>query len=950
MNTAKKTLGLNVVQIIIGVIPLLLFAVILLYIFTKQQEKIIHQLLLESANHASHSVDRAIGEQIGLLYGLAAARSLDEGNFDSFRVNAARVMHAHPEWRTVIVTDESKPVFNIRFPSGQAITPLRDPHSLQRVWTTKQPYVGDLSNGFVAIRAPVIRDEQIRYTLVVPVEPHFFLDAVALSSSNRSWGLIIVGSDGRVIAASPSAVAASGEKLPTTYLSSDATPKILDNIVYSPPRAIKTGGWQLILFAPQSAIEAPFAKTRRLVFFGGFMAAAMTIVLVLALGTAWAARREAMGLHREIARRLAIEEDLRQAQLSLKEAQRLAEIGNWSWDIPADRHFWSEEIYHIYGRDPHLPPATYPEVKSYFTEESWERLRAAVDQCLRHRTAYQCDAEVLRSDGSRRWILARGEAVGEQDGRPRLLRGTVQDITASKRAEEILRDSELRYRSLFEQNLDAIAIIEGLPPRFTFVNPAFVELFGYSQAEVQAMQGEQIWCLVHPEDIDVVRERLADRFEGRSKSVRYEFRIVRKDGTIRIVEASGTMISIHGRAVNQSIYRDLTQQKEAEKERALLQEQFHQSQKLESVGRLAGGVAHDFNNILTVILGYAEMAMSQLESGEPLYEDLATIHDAAKRSSEIVRQLLAFSRKQVVQPVTLSLNERIESMLKMLQRLLGENIRLEWRPTPQLPPITIDPSQADQILANLCVNARDAINDTGVITLATSLVDLDPDYSAVHLAVQPGKYVLLTVSDTGIGMEKEVIDKIFEPFFSTKGSLGTGLGLATVYGIVKQNQGHINVYSEPGNGSVFKIYLPVSSEAPTLVDSVMQEPALGAGETILFVDDDQTLLKLHGKVLEQLGYQVLVAGSASTAIELAHQHSGKIDLLITDVIMPEMNGKELAERIVSQFPKTKVLYLSGYTADVIAHHGILDEGLCFLQKPFSRQSLSTKIRSTLESR
>lgn len=949
MNTAKTTLGLNVVQIIIGVIPLLLFAVILIYFFTKQQEKILHQLLLESTNHASHSVDRAIGEQIGLLYGLASARSLDENNFDSFRINAARVMQAHPEWRTIIVTDESKPIFNIRFPVGQPITPLRDPHSLQRVWTTKQPYVGDLSNGFVAIRAPVIRDEQIRYTLVVPVEPTFFLDAANISTSERSWGLIIVGGDNIVIAASPEAPTSSGEPLPSNFLSPDTTPKIIDNIVYTPPRTIKTGGWQVILFAPQSTIEAPFAKTRRLVFFGGFMAAAMTIILVLALGTAWAARREAMSLHQEIARRHAIEEDLRQAELSLKEAQRLAELGSWSWDISTDRHFWSEEVYHIYGRDPSLPPAIYPEVQSYFTAESWENLRAAVEECLNRRTSYQCAAEVIRSDGSHRWILARGEAVGEKDGRPLLLRGTVQDITASKRTEAILRDSELRYRSLFEQNLDAIAIMEGFPPRFTFVNPAFVALFGYTEEEVRAMQGAEIWGLVHPEDIDLVREKLADRLEGRTRSVRYEFRIVRKDGGVRIVEASGTMIFMQGRAVNQSIYRDITQQKEAEKERVLLQEQYLQSQKMESIGRLAGGVAHDFNNILTVILGYSEMAMSQLDTADALYEDLATIHDAAKRSSDIVSQLLAFSRKQVVQPIALSLNDRVEGILKMLHRLLGENIRLEWQPSQQLPPVTIDPSQIDQILANLCVNARDAIRDTGQITLATSLVHLDEDYSGTHFAVTPGQYLLLTVSDTGIGMEKEVLDKIFEPFFSTKGNLGTGLGLATVYGIVKQNKGHINVYSEPGNGTVFKIYLPVSADAMVVSVTDQEELISGDGETILFVDDDQSLVKLHQTVLEQLGYQVLVAGTAANAIEIAHQYQGKIDLLITDVIMPEMNGKELAARIVSRFPAIKVLYMSGYTANVIAHHGILDEGISFLQKPFSRKNLSRKIRTTLRS-
>ena len=947
MNTVEKSKGLKVVGITVGVIPLLLFAVILVYIFARQQEKMIQQLLLDSAAHAGHSVDRAIGEQIGLLYGLASARSLDDGNFDSFRINAERIMEAHPEWRTIIVTDEAKPVFNIRFQAGQEVTPLRDPHSLKQVWTSKRPYVGDLSNGFVAIRAPVIREEQIRYTLVVPVEPNYFLDAANISLHDKPWGYIIVGGDGVVIAASAKAPVTSGQALPQKYLSQEPTTQARENMVYTPPSRVKMGGWQLILFAPESTIKAPFAKTRMLVFIGGFLAAAVTIILVLALGSAWAARHEAIYLHQEIERRLKIEEDLRQAQLSLKKAQRLAEIGSWRWDISSDTHSWSEEVYRIYGRDPQLPPAIYPEVKAYFSDESWAKLSAAVQECLHQGTSYQCDAEVIRQDGSHRWVMARGEAVCGSDGRPLFLRGTVQDISERKRIEEFLRDSELRYRSLFEKSLDAIAIMEGFPPHFTFVNPAFVQLFGYTEEEVRAMQGEQIWCLVYPDDIDLVRTKLTDRIEGRTSSVRYEFRILRKDGDVRVVEASGTMITIAGRTINQSFYRDITRQKEAEKERALLQEQFQQSQKMESVGRLAGGVAHDFNNILTVILGYSEMAMGELEKTEPLYEDLKTIHDAAKRSSEIVRQLLTFSRKQVVQPIPLSLNDSVEEMLKMLHRLIGENIKLVWTPTPQLPPIIIDPSQVDQILANLCVNARDAISDTGMITIATSLADLDEEYCAAHFGVRTGQYILLSVSDTGIGMEKEIVEKIFEPFFSTKGNLGTGLGLATVYGIVKQNSGHINVYSEPGNGTVFKIYLPISKNAVALKKEDGDEIAIGNGETILFVDDDQALLKLNSTVLERLGYKVLVAQTAQAAIDLADNHGKTIDLLITDVIMPEMNGKELSARILARHPAIKVLYISGYTADVIAHHGILDEGISFLQKPFSRKSLSMKIRSTL---
>lgn len=362
----EKLIDLKSFRISIVTIPLLLFSAILVYVFTKQQEESIQQFLLESAAHASHSVDRAIGEQIGLLYGLSASSSIDAGDFDSFRMNVQRLVAAHPEWRTVIVTDATKPVFNMRFQPGEAITPLRDPHSLEKVWKTKKPYVGDLSYGFVAIRAPVIRSDQMLYTIVVPVEPQFFLTAAVDSPQRNSWGYIIVGGDGIVIAASANAPAGSGQTLPSHLLSREWSGKAVDHMVYSPPSPIKTGGWQLVLFAPETTIRAPFNKPRLLVYAGGLLVAVFTIIAALAIELARAARHETAGLHEEIAERMRVEEELRQTELSLKEAQRLAGIGNWKWDLSSDRHTWSEEVYRIYGRDPSLPPAVYPEVKMYF--------------------------------------------------------------------------------------------------------------------------------------------------------------------------------------------------------------------------------------------------------------------------------------------------------------------------------------------------------------------------------------------------------------------------------------------------------------------------------------------------------------------------------------------------------------------------------------------------------
>lgn len=950
MNTGERLIDQKLFRTVVGIIPLLLFTVMLIFIFIKQQEKTILEYLINSAAHASHSVDRAIGEQIGLLYGLSASRSLDNGNFDSFRVNAQRLIEEHAEWRTVILTDDKEPLFNIRFQPGQKITPLRDPLSLKKVWETKKPFIGDLSNGFIAIRTPVIRNDQILYTLVVPVDPDHFLSAAKVLPEENPWGVIIAGSDGIVIAASSQAPASQGSPLPQKYFSSDSSILSLDGMIYTPPCFIAASGWKLILFAPEAAIRAPFENLRMIIYSGGFLTAVLSVILFIALGSAWDARHEAITLRKEISIRLKTETELRHTELALKEAQRLAELGSWQWDVVANHHTWSEEIYRIYGRDPQLPPAIYPEVRKYFTPESWSKLSVSVEEALRNGTPYTCDAEVIREDGSHHWITARGEAVRDNDGNMLALRGTIQNISERKRMEDSLKDSELRYRSLFEHNLDGIAIMEGFPPKFTFVNPAFVELSGYTENEIRGMEGPEIWSLVYPEDVELVRTKLKDRIEGKYASVRYEFRLQRKDGMLRIVEASGTMLNIAGKMINQSFYRDITALKQTEKERALLQEQFIQAQKMESIGRLAGGVAHDFNNLLSVILGYTELAMAEVNKNTPLFADLENVYDAGLRSTEIVKQLLAFSRKQIIQPVVIDLNNSIEKMLKILRRLIGENISLTWSPCTESPLITIDPAQIDQILANLCVNARDAIADIGKITIETHLEHVDDEYCASHLSASPGQYAVLSVSDNGSGMEKDVVDKIFEPFFSTKGALGTGLGLATVYGIVKQNNGYINVYSESAKGTVFKIYLPVSMGNINTDDVSDSGSPLGHGETLLFVDDDASIVRVSRKILQSLGYKILTAETCDEVLSLVKEHTTEIKLLLTDVIMPEMNGKELSQKVLAHNPNLQVIYMSGYTANVIAHHGILEKDIHFIQKPFTRNKIAQIIKTALASK
>jgi CheY-like chemotaxis protein len=371
---------------------------------------------------------------------------------------------------------------------------------------------------------------------------------------------------------------------------------------------------------------------------------------------------------------------------------------------------------------------------------------------------------------------------------------------------------------------------------------------------------------------------------------------------------------------------------------------------MEAVGRLAGGVAHDFNNMLGIILGHTEMVLDQLEPTDPLSADLREIRKAAERSANLTRQLLAFARKQTVAPKVLDLNEAVQGMLNMLRRLIGEDIDLSWLPGADVWPVKVDPSQIDQILANLCVNARDAIADVGKLTIETENVAFDEAYCARHGGFVPGKYVLLAVSDNGSGMDEETQNRLFEPFFTTKElGKGTGLGLATVYGIVKQNNGFINVYSEPCHGTSFKIYIPRHAGQPVedRKASTAEIPK-GRGETVLLVEDEPAILNMTTKMLERQGYTVLAASAPGEALRLAEEHSGEIHLLMTDVVMPEMNGRDLAQNLFSLHPNLKALFMSGYTANVIAHHGVLDEGVDFIQKPFSVKTLAEKVREVLD--
>jgi len=518
--------------------------------------------------------------------------------------------------------------------------------------------------------------------------------------------------------------------------------------------------------------------------------------------------------------------------------------------------------------------------------------------------------------------------------------------TRINRSMAALDESEQRLHFLVKNSSDSLVIVNADGSQ-RYVSPGAERITGFPISE---LEGRPLDSLIHPDDMEAIRTAWVEALAHPDKTVTVQYRHIHKTRDWVYSEAIAQSF-FNEPAINGLIasVRDITERKKAEEEKDRLQMQLTQSQKMESVGRLAGGMAHDFNNMLTVILGYTEMALARLDPAQPLFSQLQDIHKAAERSAGLIQQLLAFARKQTVVPKVLDLTQVVDGMLKMLRPLIGENIDLAWMPGRDPGLVKVDPSQIDQILANLCVNARDAIGETGTITISTDTVALAADREGGLVDFVPGDYVLLTVSDNGCGMDRETRSHLFEPFFTTKErGKGTGLGLATVYGIVKQNSGLIEVDSEPDQGTTIKIYLPRhrAEEAATASCPAWKGEPSGQ-ETILVVEDEALILELTATMLRQQGYTVLAAVTPAEALALAREHAGEISLLLTDVVMPEMNGRTLAENLVALYPGLKPLFMSGYTADVIAHQGVLDQGVPFIQKPFTVAGLAAKIREVL---
>ena len=546
-------------------------------------------------------------------------------------------------------------------------------------------------------------------------------------------------------------------------------------------------------------------------------------------------------------------------------------------------------------------------------------------------------------------VLSRYYQVWAYCPKPGFFATIFSDITVRKSASESLILSEERLKEA--QRIACIGNWElNLTDKKLVWSDEIYRIFEIDSNNFGATY-ESFLEAIHPDDREAVKSAYAASL---SKKTPYEMthRLLMADGRVKyVLERCETSFDAAGQPLRSvGTIQDVTREKLAEEEKNRLESQLCQAQRMESVGSLAGGVAHDFNNKLSVILGCTYLAFNETDPAQ-LQKFLEEIRKAAEQSADLTRQLLAFARKQTIAPKVLNLNETVGGMLKMLTRLIGEDICLTWRPAADLWLLKLDPSQIDQILANLCVNARDSIAENGKITIETGNTVVDDDYCSHHAEIVPGEYVRLVVSDNGCGMDSGTVSHIFEPFFTTKETgKGTGLGLATVFGIVKQNNGFINVYSEPGIGTTFTIHLPrhVGKSVQAQDEGVMMPAPLGR-ETILLVEDEVAILNMASMILAKQGYSVLPANSPAEAHRLAKEHVGDIHLLITDVIMPEMNGKDLAAKLQSFRPQLKCLFMSGYTADAISRHGVLDEGVNFIQKPFSLPDLACKVREVLDS-
>ena len=623
-------------------------------------------------------------------------------------------------------------------------------------------------------------------------------------------------------------------------------------------------------------------------------------------------------------------------------------VGIWERDVRTGHLIWSSQLKQIVGYPLEEENLTVERFLESVHPDDRARVAAAAEQSISQRTDSRIEFRVVWPDASVHWIVARGKAEYDAKGEPVCMRGVGLDVTERKEIEEQLKVREVQLADA--QRVANFGSYEWLPATDTVRwTEELYRIFALQPEEFQPTFAGYLER-IHPDDREDTRKRIEQcvrngtPFEG-------EERVVRPDGSTRLLFSQGKWLFDENQQAQKLVgtCQDITARKEAERSRVRLEEELRQIHKMESIGRLAGGIAHDFNNLLTVILGHVALCDEVLPLQSPVYAHIEPIRNAAQRAAALTRHLLAFSRRQVIHPTFLDLNAVVSNLSKMMMRVIGEHVKLRIVPGEALGSVRADLGQIDQILMNLLVNAVDAMPKGGQIFIETTNAELDENYTQSHPSVHPGRYVMLSVADTGCGMDHRTMSQIFEPFFTTKApGEGTGLGLSTVYGAVEQNNGHITVYSQPGKGTTFKIYFPRLDQAPEPIPSYTGNPVRKGSETILLVEDDESLRELTTALLTNVGYKVLPANNGAAALAVAQQYPDKIHLLLTDVVMPEMNGPDLAARLKIYRPDLNVLYMSGHAGRLLSQHGVLDAETAVLQKPFTKRDLLSYVGALLQ--
>ena len=666
----------------------------------------------------------------------------------------------------------------------------------------------------------------------------------------------------------------------------------------------------------------------------------------------------------DISERKRVEDELRYNARLLRETGKIAKIGGWEYNTETGKMRWTDEISRIIEIDP-TEAITLACLRRFFPEETMGKIEQAVHDAIDAAKPFDFEVELITGAGNRKWVRIISQTA-VKDGKTHQIWGSIQDITDSRNAEESLRQSEERYRIVLE-NIGETYFEVDLAGHFTYVSQYGLDQYGQrtrqsrdlmtqeeavkiTQAFNRVFQRSGGFAVEHA--LVKITQAFNRVFQTGEPLHRFEYETRFNDGRERFMELSaslmkdrsGNPVGFHG------IARDITEEKKAVSEHETLLKQLHQAQKMESVGRLAGGIAHDFNNLLSVVLGYSELILEDIQKEHPHHDALTAIHHAAGRAKDLTRQLLAFSRKQVLEMKILDINDVVAGFEKLLRRVIGEDIDVNMVISPKRLPIRADTAQLEQVLMNLVINARDAMPDGGVLTIKTAYNEADGAGMKFDMTAASGSTAIIVVSDTGSGMDAGTMDKIFEPFFTTKSvEKGTGLGLATSYGIIKQHSGYMEVSSSPGQGSVFKIVLPICDETLELHTGKPCEKELEKGSaTILVVEDDPAVRKMSSKILSERGFDVIETDNVEDAVSRAEAFKERIDLLLTDVVMPGMKGPALKEVIMKSHPETKVLFMSGYTDEVIVQHGILQKGVQFIQKPFTVNGLVEKVHQVLK--